>query len=104
MIKYKIRTQNGLILDTMMKEPSRWFLASEFCGGSKDCPFIGYKAPTRIAEMQCVGILISRWSSRTTALGDKLKEYRINHSFYKFNNYNNFVTIVKVDREQMQLI
>jgi|GEM_PF-6169931 len=104
MFKCKIRTQKGLILETMMREKNRWFLASEFCGGAQDCPFIGYKAPTRIAEMQCVGILISRWSSRTTALGDKLKEYKINDTFFKFNNYNNFVTIVKVDREQMQLI
>ena len=83
-LKFKINTQKGLILDTMMAQKERWFLASDFCGGDDKCPFIGYKAPTRIAEMQKTGLIVSRWAERTTALGDRLKEYTLNTHYFMF--------------------
>jgi len=81
---FKIRTQNGLIIQTMKKYPSKWFLAGDFCGGDKSCPFVGYKAPTRIAEMQKEGLIISRWADRKTELGTKMKEYKLNEAQFDF--------------------
>jgi hypothetical protein len=95
MQEFKIRTQHGLILETMMSQPNRWFLGSDFCGGDPDCPFIGYKAPVRISEMKKTGILLSQWSSRTTVLGDKLKEYKVNNQFYKFAHYQDKILVEK---------
>lgn len=76
-LSFKIRTQKGLILNSMLNNPDRWFLCADFCGRDASLPFVGYKAPTRIAEMQKDGILESRWSEITTELGTKLKEYRV---------------------------
>jgi hypothetical protein len=65
----------------MISQPDRWFLAADFCGRDYQLPFVGYKAPTRISEMQKKGILVSRWSSMVTALGSRLKEYKISNDF-----------------------
>ncbi len=91
-MQFKINTQKGLILEKMADEPKRWFLAGEFCGGSKDCPFIGYKAHSRIVEMRHDGLLINRWSDKRTALGSKLKEYRINDEYYRFRMTDKHIT------------
>lgn len=74
---FKINSQKGRILQKMLEDRRRWFLAADFCGRKKDCPFVGYKAPTRMCEMQVEGLLISRWANIKTALGKKLKEYKI---------------------------
>lgn len=79
-LQQKIRTQKGLILKEMALEPRRWFLISHFCGIAEHC-FVGYKAPTRIAELQQEGYLISRWSDLETSLGNKLKEYRLSPNY-----------------------
>jgi hypothetical protein len=81
--KITIRTQKGLILNAMFDNPSRWFLAGDFCGGDKRLPFVGYKAPTRMSEMQKDGYLISRWANKKTALGGRLKEYKVDFDRFK---------------------
>lgn len=81
---FKIKTQNGLIIRTMKQNPNTWFLAGDFCGGNSDCPFIGYKAPTRIIEMQKEGLIVSRWSDRKTALDKQMKEYKLNTEKFDF--------------------
>lgn len=80
-LTFKIQTQKGLILQTMVRSPRRWFLAGDFCNDYSGCPFIGYKAPTRIAELQKEGLIVSKWSKKTTALGTKLKEYKISSEY-----------------------
>lgn len=79
----KIQTQNGLILSAMFRQPRRWFLGGDFCGGDVNLPFLGYKAPTRLSEMQKEGFVESRWSNKKTALGGKLKEYRLSLDRFK---------------------
>ena len=102
-IEFKLKTQQGHILKKMISNPTRWFLASEFCGGSVDCPFIGYKAPTRIAEMQKLGIITSQWSSRKTITGDKLKEYKFNSDFFTFKFLQGIVRLdVKAGQRDQQ--
>lgn len=76
-LEFKKSTQKGYIIQAMLAQPERWFLCSAFCGGDPNLPFIGYKAPTRIAEMQKKGYLVSRWSTKTTVTGTPLKEYSI---------------------------
>lgn len=80
----KKRTQKGLILATMWDAKTTdfndWFHVSDFCGGSTNCPFIGYKAAARIGEMQKKGWLVSIWSENKTELGKRLKKYRVSDS------------------------
>ena len=74
----KLHTQRGLILAHMVKNPYKWFLVGDFCGGKPSCPYVGYKASARISELQKAGHIRSRWSGFKTAMGGKLKEYRFN--------------------------
>ena len=75
-LQYKIRSQYGLILKELGLNPGKYFTIGYFCGAQEHC-FVGYKASARIAELQKIGLLISRWSDRRTSLGTKVKEYRL---------------------------
>lgn len=86
----KIRSQKGIILKEMKDNPGKWFLISHFCGKHDHC-FVGYKASARMSELQTEGLLVSRWSGQKTALGGRLKEYRL------ANNVQ-----IKTDPERMQ--
>lgn len=77
MKRFKIQTQKGLVTLSIHKDPERWFLVSDFCGGDQSLPYIGYKVAARMGEMQKSGYLTSRWSDRRTVLGTKTKEYRL---------------------------
>jgi len=48
---YKL-TQNQKILALMCRRPKKWFYPYEFMKPGLEWLYVGYKAPTRIAEMQ----------------------------------------------------
>lgn len=79
-LQFKIRSQYGLILKEMENNPGRWFTVGHFCGRFDHC-YVGYKASARLCELQKQGLVISRWSDKTTALGGKLKEYRLSPNY-----------------------
>jgi len=76
----KIRSQKGLILNEMRLNPNEWYTVAHFCGLLQHC-FVGYKASSRIGELQKEGFLISRWSGQRTALGGRLKEYKLSPNY-----------------------
>jgi hypothetical protein len=102
-LTFKIQSQKGLILKTMLNQKNRWFLAGDFCNDHSGCPFIGYKAPTRIAELQKEGLIVSRWSKKTTALGTKLKEYKLSKVYFGFIYYEDGIEDqIKFDKTLLQ--
>lgn len=76
-LKFKIRSQYGFIIRHMDENKGKWFTVGDFCGGSKYVPFVGYKASSRLAELQKKGLLLSRWSNQKTVLGGRIKEYML---------------------------
>ncbi len=76
-------SQHGAIIRYMSLRPLAWFTALDFLDYSTP-HFVGYKAGTRLSELQKQGVLIGRWSERCTTIGKPYMEYRLNLGRYKF--------------------
>lgn len=80
MLQTTAGSQYGMILLYMQRNRSQWLSGVDFLRDGSTIPFIGYKAPTRLSELQKKGIIISRWSDQTFANGSKFKEYKLKAS------------------------
>lgn len=76
-------SQHGEIIRYMSLHPLEFFTALDFMDYSAP-HFVGYKAGTRLSELQKQGVLIGRWSERCTTIGKPYMEYRLNLGRYKF--------------------
>lgn len=95
-----VNSQHGVIIRTMYKKPLQWFIGLDFMGVVFD-EFVGYKAGTRLSELQKDGIVIGRWSDRSTKYGKHYMEYRLNHERYDFSVDLSSHSIFKRSHEQL---
>ena len=85
--KAKKLTQKQKILAIMCKEPNRWFFPYEFMQPNLGAMFVGYEAPTRIAEMHASypDMFEKRWE-------DKYLQRRLN-----VNGFSSWYETLKPD-------
>ncbi len=64
--KAKKLTQKQKILALMCQQPNKWFFPYEFMQPQLGAMFVGYEAPTRIAEMQAANkaMFETRWEDK----------------------------------------
>ena len=94
-VQTKLGGQKATLLQHMIDNPNKWFLASAFCGGSPECRFIGYESPTRLGDLQRDDLVVSRWSKTKTKNGRNVKEYKLNHEYYHVKEDGCFVSKIR---------